>query len=86
MKKSFEVIEINSNKQTPRINVFNRDITYLKAKDVRRAMSKLISQYCKGNVLNEDAKTLTHMFSTYIQILTATELEERLIKLEKNQK
>lgn len=81
-KNKLQVVAINGDKETPHINVFNREIKYLKAKDVRRAMSKLISEYCRGNVMNEDAKTLTHMFSTYIQIMNITEMEERLTQLE----
>ncbi|MFH1528428.1 MAG: hypothetical protein ABIG69_17625 [Bacteroidota bacterium] len=79
---SFQVIELKRDGETPPIKIFNREIRYLKAKDVRRAMSKLISEYCKGSIASEEAKTLTHMFSTYIQILSATSFEERLETLE----
>lgn len=84
---SLQVVNLNGDRNnSPLSKIFTREIRYLKAKDVRRAMSKLISEYCKGELLNEDAKTLTHMLSTYIQILTATEMEERIKSLEESVK
>jgi len=82
--QSFEVIEIP---KTPgRINLFSRDIKYLKVKDIKRAHSKLIQDYCKGKVLNEDAKTLAYLFSTYLQIIKDWDFEQRLILIEKKLK
>ena len=66
----------------PLSTIFNRDIKSLKSKDVKRGMSKLIQLYCKKEATTEDAKTLTYMFSTYIQIITQLEIEERLRILE----
>lgn len=51
-------------------------------KDVKRAYSKLIQDYCKGFVNNEDAKTVTYMFSGYLQLVRDVEFEERLKQLE----
>ncbi len=82
-KKSLNVIEVKELPQTPmRLKLFNRDIKYLKVKDVKRAYSKLIQDYCKGLVNNEDAKTVTYMFSGYLQLIRDVEFEERLIQLE----
>ncbi len=67
-------------------DIFVRDIKYLKTKDVKRGMSKLIQMYCKGEILTDEAKTLTYLFSTYIQIITQFELETRIKKLEENVK
>ena len=65
-----------------KINIFNRDVKYLKVKDVKRAYSKLIQDYCKGLVNNDDAKTVTYMFSGYLQLIRDVEFEERLKELE----
>jgi len=82
-KKSLKVVEIKELPQTPpRLNLFNREIRYLKVKDVKRAYSKLIQDYCKGTVSNEDAKTITYMFSGYLQLIRDVEFEERLKLLE----
>lgn len=84
LSKSLKVIELQTNTKTPEgfPKLFTREITFLKPRDIKRAMSKLISEYCKGNILNEDAKTATYLFSTYLQILTNVEIEERLKKME----
>ena len=64
------------------MRLFNRDVKYLKIKDVKRAYSKLIQDYCKGLVTNENAKTITYIFSGYLQLIRDVEFEERLKQLE----
>ena len=83
MKNSLKVVEVKELPQTPaRLKLFNRDLKYLKVKDVKRAYSKLIQDYCKGLVNNEDAKTITYMFSGYLQLIRDVEFEEKLKLLE----
>ena len=80
---SLKVVEVQELPQTPhRLKLFNRDVKYLKVKDVKRAYSKLIQDYCKGLVTNEDAKTVTYIFSGYLQLIRDVEFEERLKLLE----
>lgn len=80
---SLKVVEVKELPQTPpRLKLFNRNIKYLKVKDVKRAYSKLIQDYCKGLVTNDDAKTVTYMFSGYLQLIRDVEFEERLKLLE----
>ena len=82
-KNSLKVVDIKELPQTPpKLNLFNRDVRYLKVKDVKRAYSKLIQDYCKGLIPNEDAKTITYMFSGYLQLIRDVEFEERLGLLE----
>ena len=82
-KKSLEVVDIKELPQTPpRLNLFNRDIKYLKIKDVKRGFSKLIMDYCAGKVSNEDAKTIVYMFSGYLQLVRDVEFERRLNEIE----
>jgi len=82
-KKSLKVVEIKQLRQTPtRLNLFNREIRYLKVKDVKRAYSKLIQDYCKGVVSSEEAKTVTYMFSGYLQLIRDIEFEKRLELIE----
>ena len=82
-KNSLKVVEVKELPQPPaRLKLFNREIKYLKVKDVKRAYSKLIQDYCKGLVTNEDAKTITYMFSGYLQLIRDVEFEERLKLLE----
>lgn len=69
--------------QKYKINIFNRDVKYLKIKDVKRSYSRLIQDFCKGLINNEDAKTITYMFSGYLQLIRDVEFEERLNQLEK---
>lgn len=86
-QNSLQVIEVKEVKkevsQTPGgLHLFNRDVRYLKVKDVKRAYSKLIQDYCKGLVPNEDAKTITYIFSGYLQLIRDVEFEERLKQVE----
>ncbi len=82
-KKSLEVVDIKEFSQTPpRLNLFNRDVRYLKIKDVKRAYSKLIQDYCKGIITNEDAKTIVYIFSGYLQLVRDVEFEQRLNEIE----
>ena len=82
-KNSLKAVDIKKLPQTPyRIRIFNRDVKYLKIKDVKRAYSKLIQDYCKGLVQNGEAKTLVYMFSGYLQLIRDVEFEERITELE----
>ena len=82
-QNSLTVVEVKELPETPyRLKLFNRDVKYLKVKDVKRAYSKLIQDYCKGLVTNEDAKTVTYIFSGYLQLIRDVEFEERLKLLE----
>jgi hypothetical protein len=78
--KNLKIVPLPEDKN--KINIFNRNLLYLKVKDVRRAYSKLIQDYCKGLVNNEDAKTVAYMFSGYLQLVRDTEFTERLKTLE----
>ena len=80
VSKDIKVVELKSPKY--KINIFSRNVSYLKIKDVKRAYSKLIQDYCKGLINNEDAKTITYMFSGYLQLIRDVEFEERLKMLE----
>lgn len=82
-QNSLKVVEVKELPKTPyRLSLFNRDVKYLKVKDVKRAYSKLIQDYCKGLITNEDAKTVTYIFSGYLQLIKDVEFEERLKLLE----
>lgn len=86
-KNSLQVVDIKGENgdltKTPRgLRLFNRDIKYLKVRDVKKAYSKLIQDYCKGIVTNEDAKTVTYIFSGYLQLIRDIEFEERLKLIE----
>lgn len=80
---SLKVVEVKELPQTPpRLKLFMREIKYLKVKDIKRAYSKLIQDYCRGLVTNEDAKTVTYMFGGYLQMIRDVEFEDRLKLLE----
>ena len=68
--------------QKSMLNIFNREVRYLKAKDVKRAYSKLIQNFCKGSVQNEFAKTLAILFSGYLRVVKEIDFEDRIKQLE----
>ena len=67
----------------PVMDMFKTEIRYLKVKDVKRVYSKLIQEYCKGNVPNDKAKTLGYLLAGYIQTVKQYEMDERITELEK---
>lgn len=87
MQKKPKVVE---NKEvmfnTPMAEIFPREIKYLKLKDIKRAHSKLIMEFLKGNVKSDEAKTLTYLFTAYIQVINQAETEQRLEAIERKLK
>ena len=82
-KNSLQLVKSKEDTKTPaKVNIFPRDIKYLKVKDVKRAYSKLIQDFCKGIITNEDAKTLVYMFSSYLQLIRDVEFEARITDIE----
>lgn len=82
-QKSVQVIQNEVVTKTPyNLELFTRDIRYLKLKDVKRAYSELIQDYCKGIIQNDEAKVLVYLFTGYIQIIKDFELEKRIQDLE----
>lgn len=53
------------------------------ARDARKLFGRLISQFTKGEVASEDARTLCYLLTGYIQACATAEIEERLQALEK---
>jgi hypothetical protein len=56
--------------------------TYLKAKDISRIMSKLITGFCRGTIKSSDAKDLSYLCTQFIHIKSAVDFESRIRKLE----
>ena len=52
-------------------------------KDARRLLSRIISEFRAGKIEGTDAKTMAYLLSVYVQITKDTELEERILQLEK---
>lgn len=83
MRKTANKLEVvKLPEQNNKLNIFTRNVKYLKTKDVKRAYSKLIQDYCKGTVTNDDAKTIAYLFSCYLQLIKDVEMEKRLGQLE----
>lgn len=51
-------------------------------KQAKRAMSKLIESFVRGEVCSSDAKTLAYLVSTFIEVAQAADIEQRLSELE----
>lgn len=54
------------------------------AKDARKLYGRLISQFTRGEVAGEDARTLAYLLSGFIQACAASEIEERVEALERS--
>lgn len=54
-----------------------------KPRDAKRLLSRLIYNFQLGLIKDKDAKTLTYLLISYIQINSQVDLEERIAELEK---
>lgn len=79
-QETMNIVEIPSNNF--KIKIFNKNIKYLKPKDIKRAYSRLIQGFCRGEINSDEAKTICYMFSGYLQLIRDVEFEERLSHLE----
>jgi hypothetical protein len=43
-----------------------------------------VQAFCKGSLLNKDAKTLAYLLSGYLQVIKAVEFEDRIKHLEES--
>ncbi len=59
----------------PRVKVTN-------LKSAKRLMSKLISSFISGGIVNQDAKDLAYLVSIYVSIAKDAEIEGRIKLLE----
>lgn len=50
--------------------------------DAKQLLSKLISEFCKGRIENQQAKTLCYLLSQYVAITKDSDFEKRLEALE----
>lgn len=51
-------------------------------KSAKRLMSKLISGFISGKIINQNAKDLAYLVSTFVAIVKDAEIEERIKMLE----
>ena len=79
--EKLEVIQLPEDKN--KINIFNRNVKYLKTKDIKRSYSKLIQDFCAGKITGDDARTVAYLFSGYLQLIRDHDFEERLAELER---
>lgn len=68
----------------PGVSIPNKKI--LKAKDVKKVLSQLISSFIKGQIKSDEAKSLCYLCQSYITVLQQVDFEERLDQLEKEVK
>lgn len=63
-----------------------KPVKITKVKDAKRLLSNLIYQFQLGQIENQNAKDLTYMLMSYVNICTQVDFEERLKSLEENVK
>ena len=51
--------------------------------DAKRILSKLISEFIKGTIEDNRAKTLCYLLNSYVSITRETDFESRLSEVEK---
>ena len=68
-----------SNRTTP---LLDKPIRIRKVKDAKRLLSKLIYELQTGKIQSQQAKDLTYLLISFVNITTATEFELRLKQLE----
>lgn len=69
---------VNSNPQP----LLETNIKVTNLKSAKRLLSKLISKFISGGIINQDAKDLAYLVSIYVSVVKDAEIEERIKKLE----
>ena len=59
-----------------------KPIRISKVKDAKRLLSRLLMEFQKGTIDSRQAKDMTYMLVSFVQIVKDTEMEERLGRLE----
>ena len=59
-----------------------KPIRVTRARDARRLLSRIIISFQKGEISNQNSKDLAYLLSVFIQIHSATDIEDRIKKLE----
>lgn len=55
-------------------------------KNAKKLLGRLIASFVRGNVSNEEMRTLAYSLQTFVQICEKVDLDERLAKLERTVK
>lgn len=63
-------------------SLLDKPIRISKVRDARRLLGKLILEFQKGNIANQDAKDLCYLVTSYVNVAVQSDFEERLQKLE----
>lgn len=64
------------------IPLLDANIPVTNLKNAKRLMSKLISGFISGKIINQNAKDLAYLVSTFVAIVKDAEIEERIKMLE----
>jgi len=71
---------------TNRAPLLDVNISVTNLKNAKRFMSKLISNFVSGRIINQDAKDLSYLVTVFIMACREADIEERIKKLEEKVK
>lgn len=77
---------IANNKLKGATPLLSKPIRIRKVKDAKRLLAKLIYGLQTGEINSQHAKDITYLLTSYVNIATVTDFEERLKKLEQQAK
>ncbi len=63
-------------------NLKSKPIRISNLRDARRLLGRLIYEFQKGTIVNQDAKDLCYLVISFCQVLKDCEFEERITNLE----
>ena len=82
-ENKLQVVELpKDTANTPCLGIKLPNKKNFKPKDILRIQSQLIQGFIKGEIEDNEAKTLSYLCSNYLQNLQLIEYEERITKLE----
>jgi len=85
-ESSLKVIKMNEDNPGYTPLFVGKPVRITKVRDAKRLLSKLILGFQKGEIKNQDAKDLTYMLISYVNICTQVDFETRLRSLEEQTK
>jgi hypothetical protein len=80
-----QVLNLKGNSES-HPSLLGKPIRISKVRDARRLLGKLILEFQKGNIANQDAKDLCYLVTSYVNVAVQSDFEERLQQLEDNTK
>ncbi len=81
-----KVLSLRQGGRNSPLSLKERPVRVRSLKDAKKLLARLLVGFQRGEIQGEDARTLCHIISTYIQLVKDLDLEARIVELEERVK